>query len=196
MVYSDGSEVMIDGIILPGLIKSLEVSTAAEVEEQEVEGSTAKPKQATGYEDGKVNIELMLLDSEGFTKEDKLQVIQDLFREKGQDVPAVHSIVNAHVAKRNIAQVLFKNLTTKETNSKDEMTATLELWEYVPMTISITAAKGAGETNYAEDWNSDYEDYLENRGAAPKQSDKTENTPVGTAAKGVLDWAKSLLSGG
>ena len=104
MVYEDGSEVMIDGILLPGLFKSIEVATAAEVEEQDVEGSTAKPKQATGYEDGKINLELTLLDSEGVTKEAKLQVIQDLFRKKGQDIPAVHSIMNKHVAQRNITQ--------------------------------------------------------------------------------------------
>ena len=48
MIYTDGSEVMVDGVLLPGLFKSLEVTTAAEIEEQEVEGSTAKPKQATG----------------------------------------------------------------------------------------------------------------------------------------------------
>ena len=36
MVYEDDSEIMIDGLVLPGLVKSLEVSTAAEIEEQEV----------------------------------------------------------------------------------------------------------------------------------------------------------------
>ena len=69
MIYTDGSEVMVDGVLLPGLFKSLEVTTAAEIEEQEVEGSTAKPKQATGYED-----------ANGMTKESKLEVIQNFFR--------------------------------------------------------------------------------------------------------------------
>lgn len=186
---------MIDGILLPGLFKSIEVATAAEVEEQDVEGSTAKPKQATGYEDGKINLELTLLDSEGVTKEAKLQVIQDLFRKKGQDIPAVHSIMNKHVAQRNITQVLLKNMTTKESNAKDEMTVTLEIWEYVPMTVSITAAKGAGETNYADNLSSDYSGYLENRGAAPKQSDKTEQSPTG-AVQGLLDWTSGLVGVG
>ena len=70
MIYTDGSEVMVDGVLLPGLFKSLEVTTAAEIEEQEVEGSTAKPKQATGYEDAKISVELILLDdADGMTKE-------------------------------------------------------------------------------------------------------------------------------
>ena len=33
MIYTDGSEVMVDGVLLPGLFKSLEVTTAAEIEE-------------------------------------------------------------------------------------------------------------------------------------------------------------------
>ena len=195
MVYTDGSEVMIDGIILPGLCKSMEISTAAEIEEQEVQGSTAKPKQATGYEDGKVNLELILIDSEDFTKKDKLQVIQNLFRKKGQDIPAVHSIVNEHIAQRNITQVLLKSLTTKETNSKEEMTVTLELWEYVPMTISINAAQGAGETNYAEELNTDYQGYLESRGTAPKQSDKTSQSPVADALRNIVNYASAIRGG-
>lgn len=178
MVYEDDSEIMIDGIILPGLVKSLEVSTAAEIEEQEVEGSTAKPKQATGYEDGKITLEILLMDTDEITKETKLQYIQNMFREKGQDIPAVHSIINQHVAQRNISQVLFKNLTTKVTNANDQITVTIELWEYVPMTISITTAKAAGETQYAPQLNSNYQQYLSSRGAAPKQSNKTAYTPA------------------
>lgn len=181
MVYQDDSEIMIDGIILPGLIKSIEVTTAAEIDEQEVEGSTAKPKQATGYEDGKINVELILLDSEEMTKDAKLQIIQNIFRQNGQDIPTVHTIINEHVAKRNISQVLFKNLATKETNANGQLTATLEFWEYVPMTISITAASTAGETKYASgstNITEDYQQYLKNRGAAPKQSNKTGATPV------------------
>lgn len=182
MVYTDGSEVMIDGVILPGLFKSLEVTTAAEIEEQEVEGSTAKPKQATGYEDGKVNLELILIDEEGLSKEAKLQVIQNFFRQQGQDIPAVHTIVNQHTALRNITQILFKNMVTKETNANDQLAVTLEFWEYVPMTISITAAKTADKTKYADpgdsNLNEDYKKYLEKRGQAPKQEDKTSKSPA------------------
>ena len=111
MIYTDGSEVMVDGVLLPGLFKSLEVTTAAEIEEQEVEGSTAKPKQATGYEDAKISVELILLDdADGMTKESKLEVIQNFFRQPGQEIPAVHTIVNEHTVRRNISQVLFKQM--------------------------------------------------------------------------------------
>lgn len=178
---------MVDGVLLPGLFKSLEVTTAAEIEEQEVEGSTAKPKQATGYEDAKISVELILLDdANGMTKESKLEVIQNFFRQPGQEIPAVHTIVNEHTVRRNISQVLFKQMVSKSTNANDQLSVTMEFWEYIPMTISVTSAKKAGETNYAADGagsgsgnlNKDYEKYLENRGQAPKQKDKTAKTPA------------------
>ena len=187
MIYTDGSEVMVDGVLLPGLFKSLEVTTAAEIEEQEVEGSTAKPKQATGYEDAKISVELILLDdADGMTKESKLEVIQNFFRQPGQEIPAVHTIVNEHTVRRNISQVLFKQMVSKTTNANDQLSVTMEFWEYIPMTISVTSAKKAGEINYAADGagsgsgnlNKDYEKYLENRGQAPKQKDKTVKTPA------------------
>ena len=46
MVNMDDDNVMIDGVILPGLYKSMEVTTPAKVDEQEVEGSSVKPNQA------------------------------------------------------------------------------------------------------------------------------------------------------
>lgn len=178
---------MVDGVLLPGLFKSLEVTTAAEIEEQEVEGSTAKPKQATGYEDAKISVELILMDdADGMTKESKLEVIQNFFRQPRQEIPAVHTIVNEHTVRRNISQVLFKQMVSKATNANDQLSVTMEFWEYIPMTISVTSAKKAGETNYAADGggsgngnlNKDYEKYLENRGQAPKQKDKTAKTPA------------------
>lgn len=196
MVYTDGSEVMIDGVILPGLFKSLEVTTAAEIEEQEVEGSAAQPKQATGYEDGKINLELILMDEEGMLKEDKLLVIQNFFRQQGQDIPAVHTIINPHTALRNITQVVLKNMVTKETNANAQLAVTLEFWEYIPMTISVTAAKATGKavegqaSQGSSNLKSNYTKYLESRGAAPKLADKTEKSPVKGAKTGIRRAAK------
>lgn len=179
MIFADGSEVSIDGVVLPGIFKSIEVTTAAQIEEQEVEGSSAKPKQAIGYEDGKVNLELKLMDEEGYSKENKLQIIQNFFRQSGQNIPAVHTIINKHTALRNINQVLFKNLSTKETDANDMIVATLEFWEYIPMTISITKAASATDTGQVSkgNLNPQYQDYLGSRGGAPKRTNKTNGSP-------------------
>lgn len=55
MIYTEDQIVKVNGVVLPGLVKSIEVKESAQIDEQEVEGSATKPKQATGYEDAKVN---------------------------------------------------------------------------------------------------------------------------------------------
>lgn len=76
MVFLDDTFMKIDGVLLPGLFKSLEVNADAAVEEQEVEGNAKKPKQATGYEDAKITVELSLMDGPELTMQEKLLIIQ------------------------------------------------------------------------------------------------------------------------
>ena len=68
MIYVEDELIKLNGVVLPGLVKSIEVIETAKVDEQEVEGSATKPKQATGYEDAKVNIELIIDDTPSQTK--------------------------------------------------------------------------------------------------------------------------------
>ena len=64
MVYQDDQTVKIDDVILPGLVKSMEIKNDAQVDGRRVKGQSKKPKQATGYEDAKINIELILEDTQ------------------------------------------------------------------------------------------------------------------------------------
>ena len=57
------------------------------MDEQEVEGSATKPKQATGYEDAKVNIELIIDDTDSQTRFERYAVLREVFRKPGQNVP-------------------------------------------------------------------------------------------------------------
>lgn len=183
MVYMDDDHVMIDGVILPGLYKSIEVTTSAKVDEQEVEGSSVKPKQATGYEDATINIELELYDSPNASKEEKLITIQNLFRIKGQELPDVHQIISAHTSIRNVDQVIFKNLVSKEANNKEVLKVTLEFMEYIPQTIKArkkgSKSAGTASTGGSVNLNDNYTNYLQNnRGSAPKIADKTAASPT------------------
>lgn len=190
LIFLDDDHVKIGGTVLPGIYKSIEVKTGAQVEEQEVKGSSAKPKQAIGYEDGKITIELSLEDGETETKEQKLERIQNLFRFKGQGRPEVHKIISAHTAARGITDVIFKELSTKETNKKEELTASIELWEYVPMTITAskgTRAKSQKSSGGPSSLNKDYQSYVtSSRGSAPKTSQspaKDDRIPKMAATK-------------
>lgn len=143
MIYVEDQLIKLNGVVLPGLVKSIEVTETAKVDEQEVEGSATKPKQATGYEDAKVNIELIIDDTPTQGKYDRYAVLRAVFRKPGQDVPQPIPIVSEDTAAHGIEKVIFKKLTHKGENKKGQLTATLELWEYIPQTITATKAGGS-----------------------------------------------------
>lgn len=198
MIFLDDSTIKVGGVILSGVVKSLEIKADARIEEQEVEGKTAKPKQATGYEDAKIMIEIALEDSENKTKEEKLREIQSLFKSSGQKLPKVYEIVNEHTSIRGINKVVFKNFTSKETNKKTELSVSLEFWEYIATTITATKSKSNGKSNGKKgsssnvNLNQDYKEYLPSRGIAPKLNSKTASSPAKDTASG--NAAKSKLS--
>ena len=87
MIFVEDNTIKLNGVVLPGLVKSIEVKESAQIDEQEVEGSSAKPKQATGYEDAKINIELVVDDTDTQTKYQRLETLRAVFRKEGQGVP-------------------------------------------------------------------------------------------------------------
>lgn len=184
MIYFDDDTVKIGGVILPGIYKSIEVEHEAKIDEQTVEGSSSRPKQATGYDDAKINIELLLIDSETATKEEKLGIIQGLFRAEDQEKPEVHELVSAHTAIRGMRQVVIKKVSSKETNKKNEITVTIELLQYDVMKIKA-ASSGAGSkksksisAGSASGLSESYKSYLSSsRGTAPRQDNKTAMSP-------------------
>lgn len=181
MIYTEDQLVKVNGVVLPGLVKSIEVKESAKIDEQEVEGSATKPKQATGYEDAKVNIELILDDTPTATKYQRLETVRALFRTPGQSVPQPIPIVSEDTAKHGIDKVLFKGITHKSKVKKDQLTVSLEFWEYVPQTIQTTSSSsgsssggssGGKTANQQTTLSSDYQKYLQaNRGKSPAVDD-------------------------
>lgn len=185
MIFIEDERIKLNGVVLPGLVKSIEVTETAKVDEQEVEGSATKPKQATGYEDAKVNIELIIDDTESQTKYERYAVLRGIFRKPGQDIPQPIPIVSEDTAAHGVEKVIFKKLTHKGENKKSQLVANLELWEYIPQTI--TAASGSGSsgsssggssqaTTASSNLNEGYQQYLgTKRGKSPAIDDASAN---------------------
>lgn len=192
MIAADDEFVKIDSIVLPGVFKSIEVKGSAVLEELEVEGKGKKPKQATGFNDHTIDIDIVLQDDiDGVSKEDKLTIIQNIFKANGQSIPKIYSIVNRHTAVRNINRVILKDLTSKETNKKDEINVSLSFVEYEAVNVSAASNKSStNKSNTKKSANSkknssggssgvskEYKSYLSNnRGTAPKL--KTSASPA------------------
>lgn len=182
MIYTEDSSVKVNGVVLPGLVKSIEVKESAKIDEQEVEGSATKPKQATGYEDAKVNIELTLDDTPTQTKYQRLEALRAIFRTPGQSVPKPIPIVSEATAAHGVDKVLFKSLSHKEESKKEQLSVSLEFWEYVPTTIQTTSSSsksssGGSSGSSGGTLTSGYKSYLQtSRGKSPAVDD------AGTAA--------------
>ena len=185
MIFIEDERIKLDGAVLPGLVKSIEVTEAAKVDEQEVEGSAARPKQATGYEDAKVNIELIIDDTENQGRYERYAILRDIFRKPAQDVPQPIPIVCEDTAAHGIERVLFKRLTHKGENKKSQLIATLELWEYIPQTITAASIQGSSGNSVGggslastapSNLTADYQQYLgRKRGKSPAVDDAGAN---------------------
>lgn len=189
MIFIEDKRIKLNGVVLPGLVKSIEVTETAKVDEQEVEGSATKPKQATGYEDAKVNIELIIDDTEGQTKYERYAILREIFRKPGQDVPLPIPIVSEDTAAHGIEKVIFKKLTHKGENKKSQFTANLELWEYIPQTIIATSGSGGSSGGGSQastdiNLNEDYQQYLgTKRGKSPAIDDAGANEALNKVAQ-------------
>ena len=176
MIYVEDELIKLNGVVLPGLVKSIEVIETAKVDEQEVEGSATKPKQATGYEDAKVNLELIIDDTPSQTKYQRYATLRTIFRSPGQSVPQPIPIISEDTAAHGVEKVIFKKLSHKGENKRGQLTATLELWEYIPQTITAksSSSSGSGKSGggAASNLKAGYKSYLNNeRGKSPARDD-------------------------
>ena len=191
MIYVEDQTIKLNGVILPGLVKSIEVTETAKVDEQEVEGSAIKPKQATGYEDAKINIELIIDDTQTQTKYERYATLRAIFRSPGQSVPQPIPIVSEDAAAHGIEKVIFKKLSHKGENKKGQLTASIELWEYIPQTITATKAgakssvsSSASSSASTSNLSSDYRNYLSSgRGISPALDDDDTAAALGRVAE-------------
>lgn len=187
MLYTEDTRVKLGGITLPGLIKKLEITGEALIEEVEVEGSKIKPKQAVGYEDCKINVELIIDDTPDEKAIRKIERIKSIFKKVGQQ-PQPVTIVSPETTAAGISQVLVKSLTYTLTNKSDQYAVALALWEYVPMTIAATTSTSSASAAVPID--PGYQNYLdEMRGIAPQLLGKTTQSPaIDIAAPNTKGW--------
>lgn len=150
MIYVEDELIKLNGVVLPGLVKSIEVIETAKVDEQEVEGSATKPKQATGYEDAKVNIELIIDDTPSQTKYQRYATLRAIFRSPGQSVPQPIPIISEDTAAHGVEKVIFKKLSHKGENKRGQLTAILVKSSVtVSQNISVTVTTDTADTDEA-----------------------------------------------
>lgn len=138
MLYVRDKVAKLGNVILGGEVTSVEITEAGSVYVAQDEKGRYKKSQPVGYENGKVNIDILLENMSGYSTLDQLGAMQNLFKAHGQDKPKLLPIVNDDCAARGITQVYFKTLTSKKVISESKRIATLELWAPNIGTIKVT----------------------------------------------------------
>lgn len=95
-------------------------------------------------------------------------------------MPQPIPIISEDTAAHGVEKVIFKKLSHKGENKRGQLTATLELWEYIPQTITAKSGSSSGSSSGSgksgggatSNLKADYKSYLSNeRGKSPARDD-------------------------
>lgn len=186
MLYITDRTMQVSGILIPGLVKKVEVTGAAVIDAITDDNNVTLGYQANGYEPMKVNVDVLLEPASGQTIEDMAAAIQYLFKPPGQTAAIPLTIVNSLTAAHGLTTVFFKSISTAQKTESSSGEATLEFWEYLPISVqtqTVSAKSGTTESKTKESESvgitENYQEYLNTqRGQAPKIKDKTAESPA------------------
>ena len=120
--------------------------------------------------------DLIIDDTPSQTKYQRYATLRAIFRSPGQSVPQPIPIISEDTAAHGVEKVIFKKLSHKGENKRGQLTTTLELWEYIPQTITAKSGSSSGSGKSgggaASNLKADYKSYLSNeRGKSPARDD-------------------------
>lgn len=147
MLYIADEIIKLGGILLKGMVNSVEITANAIIDEKKDDAGKLAAVQPLGYETAKVTVTMTLEDMPNKTTIEQLTDLQRLFKPEGQEQPLLLPIVNEDCAARGIHEVYFKAITSKKVTNESKRTATLELT--VPQVAGIKVEKVVGEAAVA-----------------------------------------------
>lgn len=148
VITNEAGDIKLNDTLLPGVFIRMEVGGKLRFDEKDVPGSSGKRKQPLGYEDAEITLSIRLLTDDNSDCYEKLDVLTSLFHNIDNSAkPYVYRIVNRHVTKWNIREVLFSELRTSETNQDNTIEAALSFVEYKPALVEAEAKAYIPPTN-------------------------------------------------
>lgn len=169
-VLEDGSPDILDELyVLPVPHQQMSVKQAARVDEIKIPGRSGKVKQAVGYEDTTVEINIVLVDDEKpegikTTANEQFDIIQNAFRSRdNESLPRVFSISSRLTDRCKIKTVLFVGLSVQDKIGVNDLAVTITLTEFEPIAAQVEKQafrKKVAEEAGDEAANSEYADEL------------------------------------
>lgn len=150
MLYLEDRVAKLGNVYIGGEVTSIEVEESANIYTEQDEQGRVRATQPSGYEQGKVMIDIILEDTPLSTALEQMEDIQQLFKSQNQENPELLPITNEDCAARGISQVYFKSLNTKKVISESKRIASLEL--LVPTFAGITVNRTYDKSSSFEIW--------------------------------------------
>ena len=132
--------------------KKMRIRQEVRIDEIEIPGRSGKIKQATGYKDSEIEIQIELHDIEdrqGMIKsaKDQLSEIQKAFRSRDdKKLPRIFSISSPLTDKCEINNVLFKNLEVEDFPGNTNINVTITLIEFEPIAVQTEINRKRNQT--------------------------------------------------
>ena len=130
--FSQG-EIHLDDDLLPGILKELRVSGNIQFDDGDVDARSGKNRTNMGWEDADITAVVELLSDEASDCYEKLQWLSMPFLAMDpQGNPKIYQVLNEHLIKRCIFDVIFAGLESRETDDDEIIEATLRFVEHEP----------------------------------------------------------------
>lgn len=141
IITDDVGEIKLGKVVIPGIFKSMDISGAVRVDEENVLGRSGKSRQPLGFEDAIINLTLDLPTNDLGTCYDRLAVVVELFQKVDSHAkPYIYRIVNKITSIWGIKDVVFSDLRMSDYNSrKDTLEISLTFKEYRPTLVKKEA---------------------------------------------------------
>lgn len=142
LVFSHG-DIILDGNLLPGVLKSLNVRGDIQFDDAGVDSLSGKSRTNMGWNDAYVDAIVELLSDDERNCYAKLALLNVVFQAPDENGnPKIYTIVNSHTIGRRISGVIFAGLDSGETDQDDVIEATLSFVEHAPYTCEYEPGPG------------------------------------------------------
>lgn len=136
-VGSGTSGVRLGGVVLPGILQSVEVGDEVVSNDARVASRSGKKRQPQGYDGGSITIRLQLLHQpDGLSAEQQIRVLERVFKTLDTKArPKVMRLVTKHTAARGIKDVVVRSLRSMERQGQAGVSVELGLDEHEPAVV-------------------------------------------------------------
>jgi hypothetical protein len=140
-ITNELGQIKLGNTMLPGIYAGCTIDGSVKLDEIDVPGQSGKSTQPKGFEDATISIRLNLINDDNSSAYDKAKIIINIFRAMDKNAkPYVYRIVNPMTNMWGIKEVIFKDLSTRDSNYDDMILADISLREYKPVVVKKEAA--------------------------------------------------------